>query len=277
MASLFIEGQDGKPINVSLLQTLYIDPLDDKIVKFIFINGESISEEYSSAELAQSRLDGIKENLCSNGGGTVNLEIKEITINENGETTVTYGSGYDGLGSVEITTNVPQPSGTINITEEGIIDVTNYKNANVNIQTIKVPDGMKLGKSTVEILNNLDTSNVTDMSNFFNQCTNLVTVDNLDTSNVTTMVSMFANCPKIKNVPVMNASKVTDMKDMFKWSGSPSNDSLNNILSTCASTTEAYTGTKTLKYISLSSSQATTCQTLSNWQDFVDAGWTTGY
>lgn len=144
-------------------------------------------------------------------------------------------------------------------------------------EPIVLLDGMKLSRSTVEILNNLDTSNVTDMSNFFNQCTNLVTVDNLNTSNVTTMVSMFNSCSKIKNIPVMDASKVTDMKDMFRYAGAPSHESLNNILATCASTTEAYTKTKTLRYLSFSSAQATTCEGLSNFQAFLDAGWTTGY
>ena len=39
----------------------------------------------------------------------------------------------------------------------------------------------------------------------------------------------------------------------------------------------AYTGTKTLQIVGLSSAQATTCQGLSNYADFVEAGWTTGY
>ncbi|MGN1301209.1 MAG: hypothetical protein ACI4U9_01605 [Clostridia bacterium] len=34
---------------------------------------------------------------------------------------------------------------------------------------------------------------------------------------------------------------------------------------------------KTLKYLGLTSTQATICTTLSNYQAFLDAGWTTGY
>ena len=34
---------------------------------------------------------------------------------------------------------------------------------------------------------------------------------------------------------------------------------------------------KTLKFIGLTEAQATTCQSLSNYQAFLDAGWTTGY
>ena len=55
-----------------------------------------------------------------------------------------------------------------------------------------------------------------------------------------------------------------------------SNESLNNILAMCANAT-SYTGTKTLAYIGISETQATTCQGLSNYQDFINAGWTTGY
>lgn len=63
---------------------------------------------------------------------------------------------------------------------------------------------------------------------------------------------------------------------MFSRCSSLSNESLNNILEMCINAT-SYTGTKTLKQIGLTSSQATTCQSLSNWNDFVTAGWTTGY
>ena len=38
-----------------------------------------------------------------------------------------------------------------------------------------------------------------------------------------------------------------------------------------------YTNRKTLAYIGLTSAQATKCTTLSNYQAFLDAGWTTGY
>jgi hypothetical protein len=44
----------------------------------------------------------------------------------------------------------------------------------------------------------------------------------------------------------------------------------------CANAT-AYTKTKTLKAIGLSSAQATTCTGLSNWASAQSAGWTTGY
>ena len=49
-----------------------------------------------------------------NGGGSPtppNLQIKDITINQDGETTITADSGYDGLEKVNLTTNVGESIG----------------------------------------------------------------------------------------------------------------------------------------------------------------------
>ena len=71
------------------------------------------------------------------GGGsapTPTYQDKEITITQNGEQTITADEGYDALSSVEITTNVPQPSGKITITQNGTdIDVSSYASADVSV------------------------------------------------------------------------------------------------------------------------------------------------
>ena len=66
------------------------------------------------------------------------------------------------------------------------------------------------------------------------------------------------------------------MNGMFQSCTLLTQESLNNILQMCINAT-SFTGTKTLKYLGLSSTQATTCQSLSNYQAFLNAGWTTGY
>ena len=66
------------------------------------------------------------------------------------------------------------------------------------------------------------------------------------------------------------------MQDMFYNCMGLSDDSLNNILTMCINAT-SYTSTKTLKYIGLASALATKCTTLSNYEAFTAAGWTTGY
>ena len=73
--------------------------------------------------------------------------------------------------------------------------------------------------TTIENMNNLDTSNVTDMSGMFDGCSSLTSINltGLDTSNVTMMNSMFSGCSGLTNIDVTNldTSNVTDMSSMF--------------------------------------------------------------
>ena len=146
------------------------------------------------------------------------------------------------------------------------------------IDTSNVTDmGNMFGNCTnLETIPQLNTSKVTRMYSMFMSCTSLVEIPQLDTSNVTNMSSMFSNDSKLETIPQLNTGNVTNMNSMFSGCSSLSNDSLNNILAMCIGAT-TYTGTKTLKWIGLSSKKATICQGLSNYQDFLDAGWTTGY
>ena len=60
-----------------------------------------------------------------------------------------------------------------------------------------------------------DTSNVTNMSNMFSDCSSLISIPQLDTSNVTNMRSMFYHCTVFANIPQLDTSNVTDMAYMF--------------------------------------------------------------
>ena len=122
----------------------------------------------------------------------------------------------------------------------------------------------------------LNTSNVTNMGSMFDNCSNLTSIPLLDTSNVTGMGSMFAYCKSLTSIPLLNTSNVTDMYGMFNSCSSLNNESLNNILAMCTNAVKI-TSNKTLKRIGLTEEQANICKTLSNYQDFVNAGWTTGY
>jgi len=123
---------------------------------------------------------------------------------------------------------------------------------------------------------NFNTEKVTDIGWAFSYCSKVVTFPLLDTKNVTNFSLTFIGCSKLVDVPLLNTSKATNMDRTFTQCTKLSNESLNNILKMCINAT-VYTGTKTLKYIGLTSAQATTCQTLSNYNDFIAAGWTTGY
>lgn len=121
-----------------------------------------------------------------------------------------------------------------------------------------------------------DTSEVTTMFSMFESCTKLKAIPQIDTQNVDSTFVMFRDCSNLEDVPVLNTAKVTTILNMFTGCSSLSNDSLNNIMQMCIGAIK-YTGTKTLKEIGLTSAQATTCQSLSNYQAFLDAGWSTGY
>lgn len=68
-------------------------------------------------------------------------------------------------------------------------------------------------------LNNVDTSNVTDMGYMFARCENLKELDlsGFDTTKVTNMWGMFSNCSKLAelNLNSFNTQNVTDMGYMF--------------------------------------------------------------
>ena len=78
---------------------------------------------------------------------------------------------------------------------------------------------IKPSKLTQISFNNVDTSNVTDMSDMFVGCVNLRELDlsHFDTSKVEDMLEMFSGCLSIKhlNLSCFNTSKVVEMNAMF--------------------------------------------------------------
>ena len=73
--------------------------------------------------------------------------------------------------------------------------------------------------TTIEGLANLNTSEVTDMSAMFYECSSLTSLDvsNFNTGKVTDMNYMFSGCSSLTSLDVsnFNTAKVTDMKGMF--------------------------------------------------------------
>lgn len=135
---------------------------------------------------------------------------------------------------------------------------------------------MFYGCSSLINIPQLDTSNVTDMYYMFKDCSNLTVIPQLNTHNVTNMQNVFTNCSNLATIPELDISSVTNMDYAFIHCDNISNDSLNNILASLLTAT-SYTKTKTLNIIGLSEEQAQICTTLSNYQAFIEAGWTTGY
>lgn len=124
----------------------------------------------------------------------------------------------------------------------------------------------------------VDTSIATSTQSMFFGCTNLIEVPLINTGNSTTMKTMFNGCSNLTTIPSFDASKVTNFESMFLNCPKLSDESLNNILEMCIGAI-AFSGSKTLTSLSISNSyySAERIQALSNYQDFIDAGWTIGY
>ncbi len=155
-------------------------------------------------------------------------------------------------------------------------DCVNLKNIPpLDTSNITIMSNMFKNCYALTSVSSLNTSNVTTMSNMFNGCKTLTTIPLLDTSNVTSMQGMFRNCTSLTTLPLLNTSSVTNMQSMF-YCPNLTDESLNNILAMCINATKIVSN-KTLRYIGLTQAQATTCQSLSNYADFIAAGWTIGY
>ena len=209
--------------------------------------------------------------------------------------------------------SVIEPTGTVSITENGTVDVTNYASADVNVSggggadlldyftspmpfgssastaglyTLikKLPDNLEIGTSlryacykmqSLEEMPAWDTSNVTDMRNTFQGCVSLTTVKPWDTSKVITTQNMFNECVELVNVPVLDTSSITNIASMFYYCNKLSYDSIDNILQMCININPAYTGAKKLRtLLSVDNYITATIQSLPHYQAFVSAGWT---
>ena len=211
--------------------------------------------------------------------GEPTLQSKSVTIAENGTQTITPDIGYDGLNEVEITTNVS--SDYFNPLSEGSTYIPGILSAIKTIPSNMIISGTSLLYAftfckNLENVPVLDTSNVQNMGYAFQWCSKLKTFPLWNTENVFSFYGTFWGCRLLENVPVLNTSSVTNFTNMFNQCYALSNESLNNIMQMCINAT-SYTETKTLDQLGLTQAQATTCQTLSNWNDFVAAGWSTGY
>lgn len=164
-------------------------------------------------------------------------------------------------------------------TPQNVINAFNYAKSIIDNWDSSITDCSSKYYNNTDIvyMPTVDTSSVTNMNSMFYNAENLIKVDTLDTSSVTDMKEMFKNCKNLIDVPAFDASSNTsNLRYMFVSCPKLSNESLNNILATCISANN-FISTKTLANIGLSSEQATTCATLSNWDAFVDAGWSSGY
>ena len=155
-------------------------------------------------------------------GGNTSLEITKVYTSPSKE------NYYDGWSSIQAKTVNFQSSFAnyrptslkywfYGLTQlETIENISNLKTTNVTDMSYMFDDCSKL---TSLVLTSFDTSNVTDMSHMFSDCSKLTSLDlsSWDTSNVTDMSYLFYSC-SLTNLILssnFNTSKVTNMSYMF--------------------------------------------------------------
>ena len=169
------------------------------------------------------------------------------------------------------------------------------------LQTVTIDESMSALRvsslySTFGRLQNLTSIPALDLSKFNSSSTNfsnrglyssfantaLTSITFVNMNQISILTEMNRMCSDCEALETINGfelpdNQITDMSNTFKNCTSLTNDFLNTILGQLNKLGSNYTGTKTLKYIGLSETQATTCTTLSNWSTAEAAGWTTGY
>lgn len=100
--------------------------------------------------------------ITTGGGGTPNLQDKSVTISSNGSQDVTADNGYDGLGTVSITTVVPPtqyvvaPASKFTLSSSNWVDDTYYLTISTSSYTIdstKLQIGIPTDSSSTNTLN----------------------------------------------------------------------------------------------------------------------------
>ena len=205
------------------------------------------------------------------------------------------------VNGVKITGTMENLSNVISEQENIIANLQNIVNDKAGL-SFQIPDGIKFAFSTVTSISDFNTSNVTDMSQMFEYCSNLASVSNLntskvtdmsamfdyctkltsapnlDTSNVTNMNYMFSQCNRLRSVPEYNTSKVADMSGMFQCCNDLVDVSIQNIVNMCINSDVTNIMYKNLSNSNLYSPLYNTVFDNSYYSDRLDelntAGWT---
>lgn len=265
----------------------FIDVNDYGLQSMIAGSGgeEDLTIELAAQDTALSTQQNIIDQLESALDNKIALDLQaatsdaNATANDIAKDKTAYVNGVKLTGTASGSSTIVLPAGTLFYNSQQASNFDWLENADTSLYT-DMRDMFNMCR-LVSTIPPLNTDNVTLMSSMFSSCLHLTSFSLSDTSKVTDMSSMFYNCESLVNLPLLNTSSVKKMQSMFggKFGGNClllSNESLNNILAMCKNATN-YTQTKTLAFIGLTQTQATTCQSLSNWNAFVNAGWSTGY
>ena len=160
----------------------------------------------------------------------------EFFINGNSGDNNKNANGYFGMIKIDDTIIIPTADGFQNVNTGELLEVVKdgeytyteygpiygegelYKTINVDVKINIQEAGIKFSNSTfIKVPEWADFSSVTDLSNMFNECTNLEKTPILGTLPITDLYQAFRYCNKIETIPFLDTSKLKNMNNAF-WS-----------------------------------------------------------
>lgn len=124
-----------------------------------------------------------------------------------------------------------------------------------------------------------NTSEVTNMANLFRDCAKIKSVPYFNTPIVQYMQNFIRGCTLLTDFPYLNIPSVTNLSSFVMDTPNLTDTSLNNILKMCISARNMSGSNKTLSYMGFTETNypATRIQSLPDYENFINAGWTIGY
>ena len=244
----------------------------------------------------------------------IQKDIRTIPTNKNGETLLDFSQltsvyrifyrcyNLEYVGAIDLSncTNMSYMFYETNISKPIILNnIDNITNMNYmfsyspNITSVTFNgtpqltssaslEGLFQGKSKLEEINGLDLSTYNGAMDYFcSGCSKLKSFNLEGLGSITTFQYCFSGCSSLEDICYLDTSNISGtavkrLRGMFNGCKKLTNTSLNTILLMCINANQVDTY-KTLAHIGLTEEQATVCTTLSNYEAFTAAGWTTGY